>query len=255
MDGYVQVRLRANAVLDEPFRTRRMKKQNLSAVDAVPSMGLSAALRERTQIQHTRAERSGIVNAILRRQATRFGYTLFLRNLGPVYQELEGGLEGYRDDPVVRLIALPQVYRASTLVSDIAALGGNAFPMLSAGQRYVEAVRAAADGRNARLIAHAYVRYLGDLSGGRVMKRLLAQSLALKAKELSFYDFRDVGDLEEFKIDYRRAIDAAGTGIEDVEAVLDEAVLAFELNVALSQEVLNAANAQLPVGQHPEAAE
>jgi heme oxygenase (biliverdin-producing, ferredoxin) len=232
-----------------------MKKQNLSAVDTGPSTGLAAALRERTRTQHTRAERSGIVNAILRRQATRFGYALFLRNLVPVYQQLEAGLSRHLEDPGVRAIALPQVYRASALASDIAALGGDKLPVLQAGERYEEAVRAAADGGGTKLIGHAYVRYLGDLSGGQVMKRLLVQSLALESRQLSFYDFPDVGDVEAFKLDYRSAIDVAGTEIDQVESVLDEAALAFELNIALSQAVLKAAISQLPAGRRSQAAE
>jgi heme oxygenase (biliverdin-producing, ferredoxin) len=232
-----------------------MKKKNLSAVDAVPSMGLSAALRERTKTRHRRAEHSGIVSAILRRQATKFGYTLFLRNLAPVYQQLEAGLARHRDDPGVRAIALPQVYRASALGSDIAALGGDKLPVLHASERYGEAVRAATDGGGTKLIGHAYVRYLGDLSGGQVMKRLLGESLALEPRQLSFYDFPDVGDLEAFKLDYRSALDIAGTEIAEVETVLDEAVLAFELNIALSQAVLKLANSHWPAGQRTKAAE
>jgi heme oxygenase len=35
----------------------------------------------------------------------------------------------------------------------------------------------AAEGDGTRLIAHAYTRYLGDLSGGQILQRLLARSL------------------------------------------------------------------------------
>ena len=68
----------------------------------------------------------------------------------------------------------------------------------------------AAEGDGARLIAHAYTRYLGDLSGGQILQRLLARSLQLRPAELTFYDFPRFSDLDALKTDYRKALDQAG---------------------------------------------
>jgi heme oxygenase len=91
----------------------------------------------------------------------------------------------------------------------------------------------------ALLIAHAYTRYLGDLSGGQILKRLLANKPGLAPDELSFYDFPG-HDLTQLKTDYRTALDRAGAQVKDPQAVIDEGSEAFRLNTDLSWAVHHA---------------
>jgi heme oxygenase len=198
-------------------------------------------LRERTQALHRKAERTGIINEVLRGRATRYGYAMLLRNLLPAYQNLEHGLGRYQGKPGVGGAARAEVYRAAALRSDLVALYGNRWedllPLLPEGEQYATRVSAAAHGQGERLIAHAYTRYLGDLSGGQIMKRMLAGLLNLEPSELSFYDFPDIADLELFKHAYRHALNCAATEISDLDVVVNEAMTAFELNVAVSESV------------------
>jgi heme oxygenase (biliverdin-producing, ferredoxin) len=210
-------------------------------------MGLAAALRERTRLLHVRAERTGIVREVLAGRASRQGYALLLRNLLPAYARLEAGLEEHRLAPGVRAFAQPAVYRSHALAADLEVLCGadwrSALPLLPAGARYARQVGRAARGDGARLIAHAYTRYLGDLYGGQILRRLLARSLGLGAQSLSFYDFPGIGDAEAFRAGYRTALDRAALEIADCTAVIDEAARAFELNIAVSTAVQEAASA------------
>jgi heme oxygenase len=89
-------------------------------------------------------------------------------------------------------------------------------------------------GNGSRLIAHAYTRYLGDLSGGLILQRLLARSLDLRPAELSFYDFPKYPDLAALKAAYREALDRAGSLASDPTNVIEEGALAFTLNIDLS---------------------
>jgi heme oxygenase (biliverdin-producing, ferredoxin) len=104
-------------------------------------------------------------------------------------------------------------------------------------KRYAQTIAAAANGGGVRLIAHVYVRYFGDLSGGLIMKELLIKSLGLNQETLAFYDFPDIADIATFKPVFRSAINRAETEIHDVAPVIDEAVTAFMLNIALSEAV------------------
>ena len=198
-------------------------------------------LRERTRSLHVQAERSGIVHEILQGRVSRNGYALFLRNLLPAYEELERGLERHSEAPAVRALARPAVYRAPALRSDLAALCGlqwtASLPLLPAGARYARRVADAAAGDGARLIAHAYVRYLGDLNGGRALSRLLARFPGLEPAVLSFYRFPDIADLEGFKAAYRGDLDRAALEIADLAAVIEEAAVAFGLNIEVSEAV------------------
>lgn len=205
------------------------------------SHGLAAALYERTRALHLQAERTGFVREMLRGRAGRDGYVLYLRNLLPVYRALEEGLEGHRSTPGLGLFAQPALYRTQALESDLIGLAGpgwhDAVPILQAGQRYAQCVEAAAEGTGTGLIGHAYTRYLGDLSGGQILSRLLAKALALSPATLAFYAFPGIPDVEAFKASYRDWLDDAADSIDAVDGLLDEAALAFELNIDLSSAV------------------
>ena len=208
--------------------------------------GLVAAMRKRTHALHAQAERSGIVNEILRGRSTRFGYALFLQNLMPAYREMEDGLSRRADAPAIGAVARSELYRSCALEADLACLQRDEtwqLPLLPAGERYRRQVARAAEGDGSRLVAHAYARYLGDLSGGQILKRLLARTMHLEPEALSFYDFPAIADADAFKTAYRKAIDEAADDIPDVGAVIEEAAAAFQLNIALSDAVLAHAQA------------
>ena len=206
--------------------------------------GLAAALRRATAAVHREAERSGIVRDILEGRIDRRSYALYLRNLLPAYRALERGLEGHRGTPGVRELVLPQLYRAGPIADDLAVLAGPGWegdlPLLTAGVAYGQRVQAAAGGDGARLVAHAYTRYLGDLSGGRILGRLVGRNPGMAGVELAFHDFPDIPDPEAFKAAYRAALDRAGRAMADPGAVVDEALVAFRLNIDVSEAVRSA---------------
>jgi heme oxygenase len=174
---------------------------------------------------------------MLRGRASRAGYALFLRNLHPAYLALERGLERNGRDPRLAPLALPELYRALAIERDLAALCGAraAWPeVLGSAADYADRI-GAADGP--RLLAHAYVRYLGDLSGGRILGRLLARSPGLPFETLGFYEFPAIDDMETFRARYRRAIDHAPLTPDEARIALSEACAGFEHNIRLSTEV------------------
>jgi len=215
----------------------KLTKSDLHLAVPAPS-GLVRALRQRTSEQHSRAERSGIVASLLRGEATLLGYAVLLRNLLPVYRQMEASLGRLPAGDPVAVISRTEIYRTSALRSDLSRLCGpdwaRKLPVLAAARRYVDLV-ARADGP--RLVAHAYVRYLGDLSGGQILRRLLGRSLGLDDSSLAFYAFPEVGDIDVFKAEYRAAIDTIGQGMDDVALLLDEAVAVFEANIELSDAI------------------
>jgi heme oxygenase len=207
-------------------------------------VSLTDMMRERTHALHTRAERSGIINDLLRGKADRNAYALLLRNLLPAYRALETGLEAHRRSPAVHAAARRELYRAPALTSDLKQLAGDdwerVLPLLPAGKNYAQRVATAARGDGTGLIAHAYARYFGDLSGGQILKRLLARAPGLRPEELSFYDFPAIDNAGDFKKRYRRALDDSAASMTDIEPVVAEAMAAFEHNIAVSEAVQQA---------------
>jgi heme oxygenase len=211
------------------------------AAPALSAVTLTEALKEQTGALHTTAERSGVINDILRKKADRHGYALLLRNLLPAYRAMEQALERLRDRAVFSAFATPALYRGDRIAADLTALTGAGWdrelPLLPEATLYAARVTAASEGDGGRLVAHAYVRYFGDLSGGQVMKRMLGQAMNLGAEELSFYDFPEIADHAAFKNQMRTAIDVDVAAHCAPEAVIDEAKRAFEHNIAVSAAV------------------
>ena len=207
-------------------------------------LALSSALAEATKGLHVQAERSGFIADMLRGAASRHGYALYLRNLLPAYQQLELGLERHRQAPALRGIALAEIYRSSALVGDLAGLWGDDWALelacLPVARRYADSIAAAAEDGGERLIGHAYVRYLGDLSGGQILKRLLSKSLDLPATSLTFYEFPQLADIGAFRLGFREALDRAADWIVDRQGVVEAARQAFLVNIEIAEAVRRA---------------
>lgn len=200
------------------------------------------SLRTATQALHTQAERSGVVRELLRGTITRDAYGLYLRSLLPAYRALEEGLENRRKEVVVAGFARRELYRTSAIEADLAALCGTgwsrALPVLPAASSYALLIEAAGrEASGSALVAHSYVRYFGDLSGGQILRRLLARSLRLPDAALSLYEFLGIADLEAFKSELREAVDAAGRRLASPQRVIDEALHAFRASIEISQGV------------------
>jgi heme oxygenase len=215
-----------------------------ATADSSSPASIVTALYLRTRTLHVEAERTGIIRDLLRGEASRDGYILLLRNLLPAYRAMEQGLERHRASAHLGQLAAYRFDRATAIEADLVSLCGERWtrhvPLLAAAEFYAGRIARAAEGDGVRLIAHAYTRYLGDLSGGQILQRLLARSLQLRPPELSFYEFPRFPDLEALKTDYRLALDRAGTMLPDGDAIAEEGALAFSHNIALSRAVQTA---------------
>jgi heme oxygenase len=225
-------------MLSKTIQERKTTAAAAATADGSTSASIVAALYSRTKALHVEAERTGIIRDLLRGNASRDGYALLMRNLLPAYRALEHGLERHRSSSGLGHLAKFRFDRASTIESDLMALRGEHWsreiPVLPAAGLYANRISEAAEGDGLRLVAHAYTRYLGDLSGGQVLQRLLARSLQLQPNELSFYDFPRFSDLNALKTDYREALKRAGKIALDPDAIIEEGALAFSHNIALS---------------------
>jgi heme oxygenase len=200
--------------------------------------GIVASLYVRTRGLHLEAEQSGIIADILRGEASRDGYILLLRNLHAAYTAIEQGLARHHHTPGLDRLSAYRFDRAGAIATDLDALCGSnwtsAIPLLPAGEKYASVIARASEGDGSLLIAHAYTRYLGDLSGGQIVQRLLAKSMQFRPDQLSIYQFAGFPDPDVLKGEYRHALEYAGTLAVDPARVVEEGATAFSLNIALS---------------------
>jgi heme oxygenase len=201
------------------------------------TQSLAARLRQETRQNHVEAERSGIMRRLLSRSLDLGTYVALLRNLLPVYQTLEEEMERHQADQVVAPFHHPGLARSAALEADLAELAGpdwRALPVIPEAAAYAERIRAAARQDPALLVAHGYVRYLGDLSGGQILKRIVAETFELApGSGVGFYEFPALGDLDAFKHRYRAALDALSPLPERADQIVREAIGGFEANTRL----------------------
>ena len=202
----------------------------------------SQALRERTWSGHGESEGAGFMSDLMTGKGTRDDYVALVAQHYFVYDALESAAAVFAGDAVAAPFVTDQLTRLPALEADLGFLLGDgwrdAIAPLASTERYVGRIREIADTRWAGgFVAHHYTRYLGDLSGGQIMRRSLAEHYSLPDGALSFFAFPAIPKLKPFKDEYRRMLDSVPLDEPAKNRVTDEARLAFDLNTALFGEL------------------
>lgn len=205
---------------------------------------LATLLRSATRAEHARAEGTTFVGDLVEGRLDVGAWTDLLRQLHGVYLAMETAAEHVRTDPGGSTLVIAALTRVPSIEHDLDRLAPawRSEPVLPEAQDY--ASRVAAVGTTVPgYVAHAYTRYLGDLSGGIVIRNALRRAHGLDDDALTFFRF-DVGPPKLFKDDYRARLDALPLDDAGRAAVVAEARHAFDLNTAL----LTALGRRHPVG-------
>lgn len=193
---------------------------------------LSHRLRSGTHTAHRSAERSAFMRALLAGRLTVDAYCALLRSLRAVYGALEEGLERHRAHPAVAAVYDARLARVDALDRDLVALGGARVEPAPEADAYATHVADIAGRSPHRLVAHAYVRYLGDLSGGQIIDPIVRRSIeGAAASGRAFYDFGDADTVRELATKLRTGLDAIDHALHD--DIVDEALVAFGLHESL----------------------
>lgn len=205
-------------------------------------MGLAERLRAETRDLHTVAERAGIMPALLRGRLDRGAYCALLRNLHAIYAALEPALLRHAVHAAVGPVVFPALFRQAALADDLQALHGDGWadelPVLPATAAYLQRLRRIDADSPELLVAHAYVRSLGDLSGGQLLSGIVARSLHLPAAAgTRFYDFGPAADVAAHLHAFRSALNALPAGEAAAEGIVAEARAAFERHAQLFEQL------------------
>jgi heme oxygenase (biliverdin-producing, ferredoxin) len=203
---------------------------------------LLESLRVATWPLHQAVEKAGIMPALLRGQLHADRYVALLRNLHAVYAALESALRLHQSDPRVGPVSRPVLYRQAALEADLATLcpaaTWQAVPLQPAAAVYAARLRTAAQDDPVMLVAHAYVRYLGDLNGGQALARITQQLIRREdGAGTRFYDFGDATEVAQQAASLRRALNGLPLSAPESGRVVAEAQWAFRQHGALFEEL------------------
>jgi heme oxygenase len=158
-----------------------------------------------------------------------------------IYRTLEEATDAMRSDPVGRRFSLSELRRLPALVADLEFLigprWGTAIDPTPATTTYCRRMRAVAFDSPSGLAAHHYTRYLGDLAGGQVVRATLSKTYGMTGDGVRFYDFDAITNPHAFRSRYRELLDSAPWSEAEQRYVVDEAILAFELNIAVRDDL------------------
>lgn len=210
-------------------------------IDVETPTGLAALLRTGSQSEHTEAESAPYMAELLDAKINECGYLNYLVRMRRVYRALEGLASRLAGDPIASTVIDPALDRLAALEADVAFWAervGGSIPAIHspATDTYVARIEAA-ESWGGLFLAHHYTRYLGDLSGGQAIGRILSRAYGLDGAGVAFYDFPQIAKPKIFKDGYRARLDALELDEVQRQRVLDEVKAVFALNGAVFAEL------------------
>ncbi|MFG2374347.1 heme oxygenase (biliverdin-producing) [Streptomyces sp. NPDC048504] len=209
----------------------------------------STVIRTASHEQHVEAETSTFMSDLLGGRLGVDAYARYTEQLWFVYEALETGAERLAADPVAGAFIQAELFRLPALERDLEHLRGaewrSGLTALPATRAYTERVRECAESWPAGYIAHHYTRYLGDLSGGQIIRDKAERTwgFSRKGDGVRFYVFEGIGNPAAFKRGYRERLDSVPVDDLEKQRVVAECKRAFALNTG----VFRALGAEFPL--------
>lgn len=220
------------------------------------SQDLAQRLREGTKHSHTVTENTAFMKCFQKGIVERDIFRKLLLNLYFVYSALETELQRHRNHPVVGSIYFSELNRTANLERDLAFYYGDNWHQqvtpLEAGQVYVDRIHTVANTDPVLLVAHAYTRYMGDLSGGQSLRNIARSAMNLPPNQgTALHEFEQIPTIEAkraFKEKYRVALNSLPIDEATIQKIVNEANLAFTLNRDVVQALEDDVRAM--IGEH-----
>lgn len=204
---------------------------------------LSTLLRASTSEIHKEAEQRPFMRAFFAAVLPRDAYIAWLARQWHVYRTLEAALDALATDHPECGLVPTVLYRTERIEADLHHLTDGSWwgtdRLTAATRQYVERIEATRE-FPAGLVAHAWLRYMGNVGGRDMLRRLAAASIGAvdgDDKGLSFADFSAVGEIRPFFADFHAKLDSLPLTEAEKGAAVAEADAGFRLNITLTDEL------------------
>ena len=174
------------------------------------------------------------------------GCRLFLSQLYFLYEALEAGLDHHKDHPIVGPVLFGQeVFRLPNIKEDLTFFHGDDWrshiSCLDSTKEYADHISEITQTNPQLLIADAYVRYQGDLSGGQILKRIIRRTYGFDDKTcdgVRFYEFDTLESIPGFKDFYSARMNELKLSADQKKNMVEQAISAFQFNINIFREVV-----------------
>ncbi|MEU5871487.1 biliverdin-producing heme oxygenase [Glycomyces sp. NPDC047369] len=217
------------------------------SADTAAAMSFSARIREASWSRHQGLDPSadadrepGLFDRLFDGSLSVDDYTRWHAQQFFVYEAIEAAGDRFADDPVAGPFVFAELARRHSIEADLRFLMGpkwrSGAEPLPATRAYVDRITEAA-AEPAGYVAHAYTRYLGDLSGGQAFGKAARRNYGFDGEGASFYEFTGIASPKAFKDEYRSRLDAIGLDEDAKARLVEEILLAYDHNGAVLAEL------------------
>lgn len=203
-------------------------------------------MRSETKEVHSQVEGAKIVGQIIGKTIKKDDYCKLLARYYHMYATLEEEFEKNKTNSAVANVYFPEILRLNSIESDLTFFLGDKWTTLEviveakeATKDFCSHIRKVSKESPELLVAHLYVRYLGDLAGGQMIGNKLRgcftnETLPDKNGDpdagVKFYVFDNVPNIKDFVLKFKAGLDSISNEGDLHEKLIDEAIVCFELN-------------------------
>ena len=159
------------------------------------------------------------------------------------FSTLEEEGDRHQSHPKVKPVYFPvELRRTPEIIKDLEYFYGSDWKdeitPLEATTRYMARLRQLSKEDPMLLVAHQYTRYLGDLSGGQILKKIFIKTYNLSGSDgVRFYEFENVPKIGDFKQLYRSRLDSLDLDRENADRMVNESLKSFEFHIEMFVEL------------------
>ncbi|MFT2691900.1 heme oxygenase (biliverdin-producing) [Clavibacter zhangzhiyongii] len=204
-------------------------------------VSLTEALRDRARPRAEAQDADEFMTALVTGRGCRDDYVALVAQHYFVYRAIEAATERMASDPVAARFISPRLTRLPAIEADLGFLVGpdwrDVVRPLASTVAYVERIEQVASVWVGGFVAHHYTRYLGDLSGGRLLRSLLQRQFGFDTNGVGLYLFAEIAEPRRFCSTYREALDQVPWDDDERARVVAEVENAYRLTTDVFAEL------------------
>jgi heme oxygenase len=202
----------------------------------------AARLRTSTADDFERVRAQPFLRALINGELDVSAHANLLAQHHFVYEALEAAGDFMRSDIVAGPFVSERLRRLPALRADLQFFFGADWERVispgPAAERYRDRINEICFDWPGGFVAHHYVRYLADLSGGQAVRAALTRASGQPPTEgVASLTFRDIPNVESFRGAYRTLLDTAGWKAAEQKRIIAEVRYAYWLNAQLLAEL------------------